>query len=631
MDASGNREKDSLAAASNALKTGDLKEARRILRLLAVKDPRNVAVWELFYQASYNDDERMNCLRTILKLAPGHEIAAKALSELEIARRSAGVFANEAGPSPEPGLKQNRAKKRRSSRFILASIVGFAVFVCAALWLAVFYRWGLIPLSPSADQTRAVVAADRAACQVLIDRALSASSDHCNRVGSDQACYGNNTVSAHLVPGAAQQFAAPGDIIGVSQIESISASVLNPALNEWGIAIFKVISNLPRSLPGETVTLVVFGNTTLENSGSLETYYFYSGVGQVACDQIPFDGLMVTMPEGTGIHFVVNGAELTLMGNASLKAVKNGSMDVTLYSGSGSIESDGQKQIFGAGESVSVPLGGPNGVDPIGPPSAPQPLSPDDLSVACSMTRAYCDPADITPVPTELAAQMVLTADARTATATQTFTLTPSLTFTITPSPTATLTPSPSLTLTSTLTPTRTSTRTRTPTRSSTPPPPPPPANTNTPSVTPSLTLTPSLTFTPSLTHTLVTGAVVVQIVDPASDGALINNNAGTSFEAQAWDTAVGTTNGDGIDHVNFWFTYGGSPISPLPDAGSPQVQSAVRYCAFTGTGTCLTVNGWLGGSPYDSLPDGTYTMYVQAWGVSGDSGVITRTFEKIP
>ncbi len=512
MDASGNRESDSLAAASSALKTGDLKEARRILRLLVVKDPRNVAVWELFYQASYNDVERMNCLRTILKLAPGHEIAAKALAELEVARRSGGVFNPEAEPSPEAGSKPKGAKKRRSSKFILASIVGFAVFVCAALWLAVFYRWGMLPVSPSADQTRAVVAAGRAACQALIDRALSASGDHCNRVGSDQACYGNNTVSAHLVPGADQKFSVPGDIIGVNQIESISASVLNPALNEWGIAIFKVISNLPRSLPGETVTLVVFGNTTLENSGSLETYYFYSGVGQIACDQIPFDGLMVTMPEGTGIHFVVNGAELTLMGNASLKAVKNGSMDVSLYSGSASIELDGQKVIFGAGESVSVPLGGPNGVDPVGPPSVPQPLSPDDLSVACSMTRAYCDPADITPVPTDVAAQMVLTADARTATLTPTLSLTPSSTATTTPSPTLTLTPSPSSTLTSTLTPTRTSTRTRTPTRTSSQPPPPPPAATKTPTLTPSLSLTPSLTFTPSLTHTPVTGTVVVPI-----------------------------------------------------------------------------------------------------------------------
>ena len=160
----------------------------------------------------------------------------------------------------------------------------------------------------------------------------------------------------------------PGDIIGVNQIESISASVLNPAMNEWGIAILRVISNLPRSLPGETITMVVFGNTTLENSGSLETYYFYSGLGKVACDQIPFDGLMVTMPEGTGIHFVVNGSELTLMGNASLRADQNGSMDVSLYSGSGLISSDGQQTVFTAGQSVSVPLGGLNGTDSIGPP-----------------------------------------------------------------------------------------------------------------------------------------------------------------------------------------------------------------------------------------------------------------------
>jgi hypothetical protein len=124
---------------------------------------------------------------------------------------------------------------------------------------------------------------------------------------------------------------------------------------------------------------------------------------------------------------------------------------------------------------------------------------------------------------------------------------------------------------------------------------------------------------------------VNVLIVDPVADGADISNNSETKFEAQAWDTAVGTTNGDGIINVNFWFTFAGGPIPPLPDAGSPEVQLAVRYCAFTGGGTCSTINGHYGVGTFSSLPFGTYTMYVQAEGVSGFSGIITRTFNIIP
>jgi hypothetical protein len=126
---------------------------------------------------------------------------------------------------------------------------------------------------------------------------------------------------------------------------------------------------------------------------------------------------------------------------------------------------------------------------------------------------------------------------------------------------------------------------------------------------------------------------VVVNILVPGSDGTVINNNSDTAFEAEAWDTAVGTSNGAGITLVDFWFTLDGLPIPPLPDSLSPQHQSTHHYCAFTGTGTCLTINGHYGGSAFGNLPTtGTYTMYVQAWGnISGTSGIITRTFTLSP
>ncbi len=526
---------------------------------------------------------------------------------------------------------------------ILGGFVGFTGLLCVILWGLVIYRSGGLPFNFPSNQTLTALAASRADCQKLIDRALTASSNLCNKIGSDQACYGNNTVSARLVPGSGLQFSAPGDIIGVNQIESISASVLNPTLNQWGIAIFKVISNLPRSLPGETITLVVFGNTTLENSGSLETYYFYSGLGQVACDQIPFDGLMVTMPEGTGIHFVVNGSELTLMGNASLKAARNGSMEVSLYSGSGSIESDGQQQIFTAGEKVSVPLGGSNGTDPIGPPSTPQPLSPDDIAVTCSLTGTYCDPSEITPVPSDVAVQQMLTANALTITPMPTPTFTPSPS--VTSSPSATRTGTATSTPSTTSTPTKTSTRTFTPTRSRTQTPPAPTAATTTLTRTPSATpipptitlkatdtdtptftpVIPTNTFTPVIptnTFTPTPGTVVVSIIVPAANGDHISDHTQTGFQATAHDTAVGSNDGDGIDHVDFWFS---GPDDFGHPAGNPHTENHTPFCSFNSAGpNCHKLSA----EEYALLPSGTYTMYVQATSDSDVvSGVITRTF----
>src|SRR5688500_14527745 len=42
-----------------------------------------------------------------------------------------------------------------------------------------------------------------ASCRQLIERALQASSNSCSQIGSNKVCYGNVTLQARLVPGAA--------------------------------------------------------------------------------------------------------------------------------------------------------------------------------------------------------------------------------------------------------------------------------------------------------------------------------------------------------------------------------------------------------------------------------------------
>jgi hypothetical protein len=73
----GNTETDPLDAAANALKTGNVKKARHILRGVIAKDPVNVAVREMVYQVSSNDNERVFSLDHILKLALAIELRCK--------------------------------------------------------------------------------------------------------------------------------------------------------------------------------------------------------------------------------------------------------------------------------------------------------------------------------------------------------------------------------------------------------------------------------------------------------------------------------------------------------------------------------------------------------------------------
>jgi hypothetical protein len=359
------------------------------------------------------------------------------------------------------------------------------------------------------------MAAIDASCQELIDRAMQASGGYCNQIGSNKACYGNITVRAEMAPGTTQRFSERGDVVDVDQLRRISASSLNLVSREWGIAVFKVMANLPRSLPGEIVTMVVFGNTSLDKPGqTLETFYFSSELGQIVCDKVPFDGIMVTMPDGAGITFNVNGSELTLMGTASLKATKNGTMEVSMYDGSGRIVANGEEQYFGAGEKVTVQLGGPDGTDSVSGPSDPEPLSPEDEQAACTMTGTYCSRTDIQHVDEGQAQQTVQPGLGITSTVTRTTgpsaTHTPVATSTsavvLTPvfSHTPSRTPTPSQTALVTAFPTRTYTRTvtRTPTVTQTPTRTRTPTRTNSPTITNTPTYTSTPTDTPTSTAT---------------------------------------------------------------------------------------------------------------------------------
>jgi len=340
------------------------------------------------------------------------------------------------------------------------------MIACGGIFGYALFRAQSIPY-PVEKTTSIVSAEPQATCQELIDRTIRSSGDSCDPMGTNEVCYGNNTLMAEFNLGNAAQFSRSGDVVNVQYLQRLAASPLSLAGEEWGIAVFKVMANLPRSLPGETITMMVFGNTTLDNkSKNLETFYFSSSLGQIECDQVPYDGLMITMPDGSGVNFVINSAEMTLTGNASLKATKNGAMEVSLFSGSALISSNGQTQLVTAGQKTSMDLGGPDGTSAVSPPSLPQPLSAEELAVACTMTGQFCSSQQITPINAGDALATLqsglglnsTSADAATSLpgSTASLTLMPSLT--IGPNQTRTKTATPLSNLTATQISTRTNT-----------------------------------------------------------------------------------------------------------------------------------------------------------------------------
>ncbi len=323
---------------------------------------------------------------------------------------SQGRSFNDAGQSI-PDREGSRQRKREPS---LAPVVIVALgFLCFSIGLLAFayYRNASAPISKAASGPftfTTPTTESQASCQSLIDQAISYTGKNCDHIGPNEACYGNTTIQAQMIANASQRFSERGDIADMGQIQSISAAPLNLTTDEWGIAVFRVLGNVPGTVPGETATLMVFGNTKLDKpSTGLDSFYFSSELGQIVCEKVPMDGLMITMPEGTGWIFKVNGTKLTLIGNASLTANKNGTMVVGLYKGAAAITSLGQTQYFGAGQSVSVKLGGANGTQAISPPSKPQSLSPEEMAVACTMTGRYCTPDAIPTVDAAQAQAMI--------------------------------------------------------------------------------------------------------------------------------------------------------------------------------------------------------------------------------
>ena len=276
---------------------------------------------------------------------------------------------------------------------------------------------GHLSRAPTSLQVAGAAAAATEDCQALVQLALQAADADCARLGPNQAGYGHTLISAELVPGAAGRFEVTGDIVDVNQLQHVSASPLDLTTRQWGVAIFKLLANVPRSLPGQIVTFIVFGNTALDNaSGDLQAFYFSSQMGQIACARLPFDGILIHMPTGAGLKFSANGASITLQGTAALAAHPRQSMSVSLADGTASITADGRTQSFGAGQQVQVPLGGTSGLDPSGPPSPPS-NDPNSATLSCTLLGANCNPGATQGVePSQVASAIAQAAATSTAT-----------------------------------------------------------------------------------------------------------------------------------------------------------------------------------------------------------------------
>jgi hypothetical protein len=104
-------------------------------------------------------------------------------------------------------------------------------------------------------------------CANVVQEGLAATDQNCANLGRNQACYGNVLLEA--VPQAWVtdfNFAENGDVVDVAAVESLHLSSEVEDTGVWGVAVMNIQANLPDTLPGQNVTVLLFGQVDLTNA-----------------------------------------------------------------------------------------------------------------------------------------------------------------------------------------------------------------------------------------------------------------------------------------------------------------------------------------------------------------------------
>ncbi len=129
-------------------------------------------------------------------------------------------------------------------------------------YLKRWLMWGVGGILLALHVTIAVAAT----CPALVTTALETLEDSCVNTGRNRLCYGHTELQMQAHPGVgAYTFAAPGDRVDVSSVQTLRMSGMDAALDIWGIGWMQVQANVENSQP-EDVTLLLFGDVDMRNT-----------------------------------------------------------------------------------------------------------------------------------------------------------------------------------------------------------------------------------------------------------------------------------------------------------------------------------------------------------------------------
>jgi hypothetical protein len=240
-------------------------------------------------------------------------------------------------------------------------------------------------------------------CDQIISQALQTTGAACNALSRNQACYGNRLVTSQVLQPVS--FEKPGDVAQLTALQQITTSALNEATQIWGVALLEAQANIPDTLPGQNVTFILFGETSVKGiTPDMQAVTLSTGIGQVSCAAAPRSAILIQSPDGTKVSMKFNGASVTLGSTIYITAVQNGELTLATLEGAVVVEALGASQTVLPGAQTRLQLGSTDGLQVVGPPSPPQPynLAEINRTPLTLLKRPVQPPAPISAVPPTL-------------------------------------------------------------------------------------------------------------------------------------------------------------------------------------------------------------------------------------
>lgn len=163
-----------------------------------------------------------------------------------------------------------------------------------------------------------VVAAQLEDCELIVTEALGAVDSLCEGLDRNVACYGSSLVDSETLvsPRPAEFFSQPGDMEALTNFTAIQPHALNAETGEFGVTLLNVLANVPNTVPGQSVLLLLIGDARLTNESGLEdsdqsafqSFYFRPGIGDSPCYESD-PTLTIQTPGNITTTLYLNGVE----------------------------------------------------------------------------------------------------------------------------------------------------------------------------------------------------------------------------------------------------------------------------------------------------------------------------------